>query len=343
MLWMKGFTPQAIQCVQAALQLAGAWGHIPADTGHLLLGILKEDQGEASAFLLRRRVGYSALAAQVCSRGCGEPVRLTPDDFTGKARQCLEVAMLLGRVSPTGQAGPQHLLRAVLEDETNCAAGFLRAMGVEQAAAARECRCLTEPLQGRAAVPPAKAQRTADRYSRDLTRMAAEGRLDPVLGREEELERMVEILCRRQKNNPCLVGEPGVGKTALAEALAQLIAQGRAPAPLQGRRVLSLDMTSMVAGTKYRGDFEERFKTVLEEVIREKNVILFIDEIHSLSTRSTVLWEPAPPRAASTRRASSNRLWPGENCSCWEPPPRTNTAAASRRTPPWSVGLAGWW
>lgn len=282
MLWMKGFTPQAIQCVQAALQLAGAWGHIPADTGHLLLGILKEDQGEASAFLLRRRVGYSALAAQVCSRGCGEPVRLTPDDFTGKARQCLEVAMLLGRVSPTGQAGPQHLLRAVLEDETNCAAGFLRAMGVEQAAAARECRCLTEPLQGRAAVPPAKAQRTADRYSRDLTRMAAEGRLDPVLGREEELERMVEILCRRQKNNPCLVGEPGVGKTALAEALAQLIAQGRAPAPLQGRRVLSLDMTSMVAGTKYRGDFEERFKTVLEEVIREKNVILFIDEIHSI-------------------------------------------------------------
>ena len=131
MLWMKGFTPQAIQCVQAALQLAGAWGHIPADTGHLLLGILKEDQGEASAFLLRRRVGYSALAAQVCSRGCGEPVRLTPDDFTGKARQCLEVAMLLGRVSPTGQAGPQHLLRAVLEDETNCAAGFLRAMGVD--------------------------------------------------------------------------------------------------------------------------------------------------------------------------------------------------------------------
>lgn len=151
------------------------------------------------------------------------------------------------------------------------------------AGGARECRQLSGqlvlPFLPRASSAP-KGSRPSEKYGRDLTRLASEGALDPVLCRDEELERMVEILCRRQKNNPCLIGEPGVGKTALAEALAQLIVSGGAPAALQGKRLVSLDMASMVAGTKYRGDFEERFKALLEELYRDKSTILFIDEIH---------------------------------------------------------------
>ena len=138
------------------------------------------------------------------------------------------------------------------------------------------------PLQPRAAASAPRGSRASDKYCRDLTRRAADGQLDPVFCRDAELDRMVEILCRRQKNNPCLVGEPGVGKTALAEGLAQRIAQGQVPRALQGRRLLALDLASLVAGTKYRGDFEERFKNLLEELVREGTAILFVDELHTV-------------------------------------------------------------
>ena len=127
-----------------------------------------------------------------------------------------------------------------------------------------------------------RGSRASDKYCRDLTRRAVDGELDPVFCRDAELDRMVEILCRRQKNNPCLVGEPGVGKTALAEGLAQRIASRNVPRMLQGRRLLALDMASLVAGTKYRGDFEERFKTLLEELVRDGSAILFVDEFHTI-------------------------------------------------------------
>lgn len=137
--------------------------------------------------------------------------------------------------------------------------------------------------------------RPSEKYGRDLTRLAQEGRLDPVLCRDSELERMVEILCRRQKNNPCLLGEPGVGKSALAEALAQRIASGQITPALRGKRVLSLDMASMVAGTKYRGDFEERFKNLLEELYRDRSTILFIDEIHIIAGAGAAEGLSMPP------------------------------------------------
>ncbi len=280
MIWMKGFSENATKCVACALGFASQWGHVPADSSHLLLGILKESNGAAAAFLQERKVQYFRLAQQICRRGFGEPLKLTPDDFTGEARQCLELAYIMGKNSIQG-ATAEHLLRAVLEHPNTAAVQCLAALGVKSATVTQECQRLTQTIQPRMAFAP-RAQRAVDRYSKDLTRLAAERKLDPVFNREQELQRMVEILCRRQKNNPCLVGEPGVGKTALAEALAQLIASGNAPAPLQSKRVLSLDMTCMVAGTKYRGDFEERFKGVLEDIIREQNVILFIDEIHSI-------------------------------------------------------------
>ena len=282
MIWFKDFSPAACKCLRTALRLAGQWGQVPVTTCHLLLGIMREDTGEASAFLARYKVRYCALEQAVRQNAEGQPLKLTPHDFSLKAVQCLEAALLMGRSNKGGRAETTHLLRAILEDQSNEAARCLVAIGAEQAAAARECAALTQNQPLCFAPPPARAQRTAERYSRDLTRMAADGKLDPVLGRDKELERMVQILCRRQKNNPCLVGEPGVGKTALAEALAQLIASGKAPVPLRGKRVLALDLTGMVAGTKYRGDFEERFKAVLDDVMRERNVILFIDEMHSI-------------------------------------------------------------
>ena len=141
---------------------------------------------------------------------------------------------------------------------------------------------MTLPVQPR--MSTARSGRPSEKYGRDLSRLAQEGRLDPVLcRRRRSLERMVEILCRRQKNNPCLLGEPGVGKSALAEALAQAIASGQITPALRGKRVLALDMASMVAGTKYRGDFEERFKNLLEELYRDRSTILFIDEIHLIA------------------------------------------------------------
>ncbi|MFR6093599.1 MAG: AAA family ATPase, partial [Faecalibacterium prausnitzii] len=174
----------------------------------------------------------------------------------------------------------------MLED-TDCAAGvMLASMGVQLTEAVRECRQLSGqfilPIQPRSASSLPRGSRASDKYCRDLTRRAADGELDPVFCREKELDRMVEILCRRQKNNPCLVGEPGVGKTALAEGLAQRIADKQVPRMLQGRRLLALDMASLVAGTKYRGDFEERFKNLLEELVRDGSAILFVDEFHTI-------------------------------------------------------------
>ena len=181
------------------------------------------------------------------------------------------------------EAQPEHVLCAILEDPNCTASRWLTEWGVELSEAARECRQLSGqlvlPLQPRLSAPT-RGGKATEKYGRDLTQMAAESRLDPVLCREQELERVIEILCRRQKNNPCLVGEPGVGKTALAEALAQAIAAGRTPAQLLHKRILSLDMASLVAGTKYRGDFEERFKNLLDEIYKDRSTILFIDEIH---------------------------------------------------------------
>ena len=193
--------------------------------------------------------------------------------------------MLGAHAASAARAENEHLLCAMLEDSTCTASRWMLSLGVELPQAARECRQLSGqlvlPAQPRMAA--SRTGRPSEKYGRDLTRLAQEGRLDPVLCRDSELERMVEILCRRQKNNPCLLGEPGVGKSALAEALAQRIASGQITPALRGKRVLSLDMASMVAGTKYRGDFEERFKNLLEELYRDRSTILFIDEIHIIA------------------------------------------------------------
>ena len=288
MFWVysyKGFSRTAARTVRTALVLAGRQGCCQADTGHLLLALVQTARGSAADFLRRKRVTTTALAECSVARAEGAPRRLHRCDLAPELRKAMEFAVLGAHAASAARAENEHLLCAMLEDSTCTASRWMLSLGVELPQAARECRQLSGqlvlPAQPRMAA--SRTGRPSEKYGRDLTRLAQEGRLDPVLCRDSELERMVEILCRRQKNNPCLLGEPGVGKSALAEALAQRIASGQITPALRGKRVLSLDMASMVAGTKYRGDFEERFKNLLEELYRDRSTILFIDEIHIIA------------------------------------------------------------
>ena len=273
----------------AAAQCGGACGNLgceKADTGHLLLAILQQDHGAAARFLEGKQIREPEVRRQLAESRRAPALHLDRYALAPDLKRTMDYAIIGAQNAHLNRAEPEHLLCAMLEDD-GCTAGILLAsMGVQLTDAVRECRQLSGqfvlPYQMRTTVSAPRGSRASDKYCRDLTRRAAERELDPVFCREAELDRMVEILCRRQKNNPCLVGEPGVGKTALAEGLAQRIATDRVPRALKGRRLLALDMASLVAGTKYRGDFEERFKNLLEELVRDGSSILFVDEFHTI-------------------------------------------------------------
>ena len=282
----KGFSREAGQLLDKAVELAGGLGCKKADTGHLLWAMLQADGGPAARFLAGKNISELEVRRQLSAGRDGSVTRLARGDMAADLRRAMDYAIIGAQNAHLSRAEPEHLLCALVED-TDCAAGvMLASMGVQLTEAVRECRQLSGqfilPVQPRSASSLPRGSRASDKYCRDLTRRAADGELDPVFCREKELDRMVEILCRRQKNNPCLVGEPGVGKTALAEGLAQRIADKQVPRMLQGRRLLALDMASLVAGTKYRGDFEERFKNLLEELVRDGSAILFVDEFHTI-------------------------------------------------------------
>ena len=281
----RGFSRPAARLLQQAVQLAGDLGCEQADTSHLLLAMLQQ-QGAAAQFLTRKNITEPEVRRQLAQQRSGPAQRLDRQSMAPDLRRTMDYALIGAQNAHVSRAEPEHLLCAMLEDD-GCAAGLLLAeMGLSLTEAVRECRQLSGqfvlPAQPRVSASIPRGSRASDKYCRDLTRRAAEGELDPVFCREAELDRMVEILCRRQKNDPCLIGEPGVGKTALAEGLALRIAAGQVPRALQGRRLLALDMASLVAGTKYRGDFEERLKNLLEELVRDGTAILFIDEFHTI-------------------------------------------------------------
>ena len=282
----KGFSHESDQLLRSAVELAGNLGCEKADTGHLLLAILQQDHGAAARFLEGKQIREPEVRRQLAESRRAPALHLDRYALAPDLKRTMDYAIIGAQNAHLNRAEPEHLLCAMLEDD-GCTAGILLAsMGVQLTDAVRECRQLSGqfvlPYQTRTTVSAPRGSRASDKYCRDLTRRAAERELDPVFCREAELDRMVEILCRRQKNNPCLVGEPGVGKTALAEGLAQRIATDRVPRALKGRRLLALDMASLVAGTKYRGDFEERFKNLLEELVRDGNSILFVDEFHTI-------------------------------------------------------------
>ena len=287
MYYYKGFSRHANQILDGARKIAQEMGHTFVGTEHYIVSVLRLDGGAAAAFLVEKKVfGCDVERMLQKTLGTGKKTRLTPDDFSSRLLKCMDFSAIAAKAAGATRIEPEHLLTAILEDENAGGTRILTRLGIEVGGAARECSRMAGqtiyPIsQAKSASPqPRGAQRSCDKFARDLTRLAVQGKIDPVLERDAELERVIQILSRRQKNNPCLIGEPGVGKTAVAEGLALRIAHGTVPKLLLNKRVLSLDLAGLVAGTKYRGDFEERFKALLEEIMRDKNAVLFIDEIH---------------------------------------------------------------
>jgi len=293
MFVFNGFTEKANKALNLAISFAESLGHTYIGSEHLLGGLIKEGDCFASQVLTDAGLSYDELYDQLeADVGKGMPSSLNPTDFTPRTKRILESAVLQARKLGHGYVGTEHLLLAILNEQDCYAVKYLEVFDVNvndirkdvlaSAGSDTEDGSNIGAAQSEKQSKKRSNTKALDEYSRDLTNAAADGELDPVIGRETEIERVIQILSRRTKNNPCLIGEPGVGKTAIAEGLAQKITLGEVPEILKNKRVVTLDLTGMLAGTKYRGDFEERIKNVLADVKKAGNVILFIDEIHTL-------------------------------------------------------------
>ena len=301
------FTERVRKVLAMAREEAARLHHEYVGTEHILLGLIREGEGVAAAVLQNLSVDLDDIQQKIEETvKKGKAAQATGPDlpYTSRAKKVLELAMGEARELNHSYVGTEHLLLGLLREEKGLAAQVLADAGVNLDAARTETLRLlgTEmppgggaSATGQPGTPPTGVVQAAtkggekksktpalDHFCRDLTALAAEGQLDPTIGRAKEIERVMEVLTRRKKNNPVLIGEPGVGKTAIVEGLAQLIANGTCPDSLRDNRVLSLDMAAVIAGTKYRGQFEERLKAVMNEIALNKNVVLFIDELHTL-------------------------------------------------------------
>lgn len=283
------FTQKSNEALNLAIKSAENLGHNYVGSEHILLGLLKTESGMAYSALDEKGITASDLEDFIKENiGVGNPTRLTPDDFTPRSKRVLDVAFQIARGMLNSFVDTEHILLALLQEGDSYAVKFINSAGIderqlfEEIAAnvgrgeAKQNESGKKSKNGKSKTP------TLDEFGKDLTALAKEGKIDPVIGREEEIQRVIQILSRRTKNNPCLIGEPGVGKTAIAEGLALKIVRNEVPELLAGKKIVALDLTSMVAGTKYRGDFEERIKKAMDEVKNAKDVILFIDEVHTI-------------------------------------------------------------
>ena len=284
-MWQR-FTERARKVVFFAQEEAGRLGENYVSTEHLLLGLVRENDSVAARILDRMGVSLGRIRSEIerqVTRGdgrLGQDMQLTP-----RAKRVIDLAYDEARQLNNNYIGTEHLLLGLIREGEGLAGRVLSKLGVDLDRTRREVQSLQEGGDGTTggAQPKARRTPTLDEFGRDLTQLAREEKLDPVIGRNGEIERVIQIISRRTKNNPCLLGEPGVGKTAIAEGLAQRIVTGDIPEMLRDKRIVALDLAALVAGTKYRGEFEARMKRVMEEVRKATGeVILFIDELHTL-------------------------------------------------------------
>ena len=294
------FTQSVETALNHALETAGSLGHNYIGSEHILLGLLSQKDSVAAQVLMDHGIDYdSALQAVKDTMGTGHPTRLNGSEMTARTAEIISLAAHEANKRGAEAVGTEHMLYAMLLKKDCVGAKIIACAGINASAVGRS---LIEAMNGESAKNPhdnrsggtsegekskkasvsLQGMENLSKYGKDLTALAKSKKLDPVIGRESETERVIQILSRRTKNNPCLIGEPGVGKTAVVEGLAQRIAAGDVPEDLADKLVVTLDLSGMVAGSKYRGEFEERLKGIIDEVTKNPNVILFIDEIHTI-------------------------------------------------------------
>ena len=294
MFFENRFTMRAEQVLRAAHESAAEMGHGYVGSEHILLGLLRKRDGIVSRLLARSGVTYETVRAKVRENvGMGAAAHVTPQGLTPMSKKIVESAFTQATAMGPGYIGTEHLLLGIFKESDSVAMRILALMNVDTEKIKHEVISSlggedeqAAEYRGKSASRPSGRERTEVKslssFGRDLTEIARSGALEPVIGREREINRMIQILARLTKNNPVLIGDPGVGKTAVVEGLAQRIAEGNVPQPLRNKRIFMLDIPAMVAGTKYRGEFEERIKTVLREIHRAGNIIIFIDELHTI-------------------------------------------------------------
>src|SRR3989440_719722 len=361
---MNGYncTERVRKVLAMAREEAARLHHEYVGTEHILLGLIREGEGVAAAVLTNLNVDLEEIQQKIeetVKKGKAAAAAGPDLPYTSRAKKVLELAMSEARELNHSYVGTEHLLLGLLREEKGIAAQVLTDAGVNlEQARAETLRLLGSEMPatpaggGTGAQPtPPKSEKKSktpalDHFCRDLTQLAAEGALDPTIGRQKEIERVMEILSRRKKNNPVLIGEPGVGKTAIVEGLAQLIASGQCPDALKDHRVLSLDMAAVIAGTKDRGQFEERRKAIINEIAQNKNIILFIDELHTLvgagaaegAVDASNMLKPAVARAELERAGAAQPVrGRGSPPRCRRPKSRrsresSSTSPATRRT-----------
>lgn len=291
------FTKAASDVLNNAMSNARTLGHTYIGTEHILLGLLSVENGVASKLLTNRSVTFEKTRELVSEiAGTGEPSDVGPGDMTPRTKRLIEIAARESMRLGQNYIGTEHILLAMLNEPDCVGIKLLSLQNVTTSDIAEDLTAFfresTASTGGEETASAFSGERAGtsgkdggtmlDQYGRNLTALAREGKIDPVIGRETETERVVQILSRRTKNNPCLIGEPGVGKTAVVEGLAQRIADGSVPETLTDKKIITLDIPGMIAGAKYRGEFEERMKGVMNEVMKDKSIILFIDEIHTI-------------------------------------------------------------
>lgn len=288
------FTERAQKAMMLAQEESRALGHNLVGTEHLLLGLIREGEGVAARALARMNVNLEDVRKQIVDlvgEGQAKSINVSSQvvPITPRVKRVLELAMAAAAQLGHRYVGTEHLLLGLIREGEGVAARVLQNMGVDLEKATQEIINLLQSQGNNARRSSAHGKRTGQRrggllhqFGRDLTELAEQGKIDPVIGRGKEIERVIQVLSRRTKNNPCLIGEPGVGKTAIAEGLAQRIVEGKVPETLRDKRLFALDMASMVAGTKFRGEFEDRLKKVIEELRTTGDTVIFVDELHTI-------------------------------------------------------------